>query len=86
MIGVFDYGVRLSTQGDHVVIADVNTNSIAHSNGLQPGMIVTRLNGVTLVRRAPLRLSVDPALAGSRDRRATRPAADRGSIHKRRPS
>ena len=50
MVGVFDYGVRLSDQGDHVVIADVNTNSIAHSNGLQPGMIVTRLNGVTLLR------------------------------------
>jgi signal transduction histidine kinase len=50
MAGISDGGVRLVDQGDHVVISDVNANSVAHANGLQPGMIVTNLDGVTLLR------------------------------------
>jgi signal transduction histidine kinase len=50
MFGAFDSGIRLADQGDHVVIGDVNDHSLAHANGIQRGMIVTRLNGVTLVR------------------------------------
>ena len=50
MVGIHDPGVRLTDQGDHVVITDVNGNSIARANGLQVGMIVTRLNNVALLR------------------------------------
>ncbi len=50
MFGAFDSGIRLAEQGDHVVIADVNDHSLAHAFGLTRGMIVTRLNGVALLR------------------------------------
>lgn len=50
MFGAFDPGIRLSSQGDRIVVGEVNDHSLAHSFGLERGMIVTRLNGVTLLR------------------------------------
>ncbi|MBA2758023.1 MAG: hypothetical protein H0U37_11385 [Chloroflexi bacterium] len=49
-VGRFDSGVRLMTLGDRVVVADVQPRSIAAQNGLRVGMVVTSLQGVTLVR------------------------------------
>jgi signal transduction histidine kinase len=50
MAEVFDPGVRLAQQDDRVLIGSINDHSLAGASGLRPGMIVTRLNGVTLVR------------------------------------
>ncbi len=48
--GRFDSGVRLSTSGEYVVVAEVQPRSIAAVYGLRPGMIITQLQGVTLLR------------------------------------
>jgi signal transduction histidine kinase len=45
----FDSGIRLAMDGEYVVVEEVHEPSIAAQNGLQPGMIVTELQGVTLV-------------------------------------
>ena len=50
MAEVFDPGVRLAQQDDQVLIRGINDHSLAGASGLRPGMIVTRLNGVTLLR------------------------------------
>jgi signal transduction histidine kinase len=48
--GRFDSGIRLTTSGQYVVVSEVQTRSIAAQYGLQPGMVVTELQGVTLIR------------------------------------
>ncbi len=65
-VGQFDSGIRLSTDGqDRVVVAWLNQDSQAWSNGLRPGMIVLRLAGVNLINLPqnvypPGELSPDP--------------------------
>jgi signal transduction histidine kinase len=48
--GTWDPGVRLEVQGDRIVIREVNPNSIAQLNGLQPGFVVVRINELELIR------------------------------------
>jgi signal transduction histidine kinase len=49
-IGRFDPGIRLSIDGQNrVVVADVGQQSVAWANGLRPGMVVLRLEGVALI-------------------------------------
>src|SRR6185436_11226716 len=48
--GRFDSGIRLATSGQYVVVSEVQPRSIASQYGLRPGMIVTELQGVTLVK------------------------------------
>jgi signal transduction histidine kinase len=50
VFGHFDSGIRLSTSGQYVVVSEVQPRSIAAQYGLRPGMIVTDVQGVTLVR------------------------------------
>ena len=48
--GRYESGIRLTTSGEYVVVADVQPRSLATQYGLRPGMVVTELAGVTLVR------------------------------------
>jgi len=48
--GRYDSGIRLSTNGEYVVVSEVEPRSMAAYHGLRPGMIVTELHGLTLVR------------------------------------
>ncbi len=48
--GHFDSGIRLTTSGQYVVVSEVQSHSIAAQYGLRPGMIVTELQGQTLVQ------------------------------------
>ena len=48
--GRYESGIRLSTSGEYVVVSDVEPRSKAAQFGLQPGMIVTELQGMTLIR------------------------------------
>ncbi|MBA2374177.1 MAG: hypothetical protein H0V74_08265 [Chloroflexi bacterium] len=50
VIGRVDTGVRLGIEADRVVILDVRPNSHADNHGLEPGMLVVRLNDRELVR------------------------------------
>ena len=50
MFGRYDPGVRLAASNGRVFITAVNERSIAREAGLAPGMVVTQLNNVTLVR------------------------------------
>ena len=50
MFGRYDPGVRLAATNGRVYITAVNERSIAREAGLAPGMVVTQLNNVTLVR------------------------------------
>lgn len=50
LFGVFDPGVILRDRGDQVIVESVNDHSVAHASGIGTGMIVTTLNGVTLLR------------------------------------
>ncbi len=50
MFGRFDPGVRLTMSSGRVLISAINDHSIARSTGFQAGMIVTQLNGVTLIQ------------------------------------
>jgi predicted metalloprotease with PDZ domain len=50
MFGRFDAGVRLAASDGRVIVTAVNEHSVARSAGIQPGMIVTNLDNVTLVR------------------------------------
>jgi signal transduction histidine kinase len=50
VFGRYDSGIRLGTSNEYVVVTDVQPQSIAAQYGLVPGMIVTELDGVTLVR------------------------------------
>ena len=49
-LGRFESGIRLTTSGEYVVVSEVQPRSVAAQYGLQPGMIVTELQGLTLVR------------------------------------
>jgi signal transduction histidine kinase len=57
----FDSGVRLASNGDHIVVSDVMPGSIAAQYGIQPGMVVTQLQYVTLIEM-PHYVEPDPAL------------------------
>jgi signal transduction histidine kinase len=46
----FDSGIRLTTSGQYVVVSEVQPRSVAAQYGLRPGMVVTDLQGVTLVQ------------------------------------
>src|SRR5688500_8731250 len=49
-LGRFESGIRLTTSGEYVVVSQVQPRSVAAQYGLQPGMIVTELEGLTLIR------------------------------------
>ena len=61
LLGRFDSGVRLAWTGDRVVVSDVIPGSIAAQYGLQPGMVVTTLQYVTLIDM-PHYVEPDPAM------------------------
>ena len=61
LLGRFDSGVRLTTDGSRVIVTDVMPGSIAAQWGLQRGMVVTQLQGVTLIEM-PHYLDPDPAM------------------------
>jgi len=68
LLGRFDSGVRLGTAGPamigvtpRVVVTDVIPGSIAEQNGIQVGMVVTQLQGVTLIE-VPNYIDPDPAM------------------------
>src|SRR5688572_19821177 len=61
VVGHVDNGIRLARSGDHVVVADVQPRSVAALNGLQAGMVVTQLEGVTLIEM-PRYVEPDPAM------------------------
>ena len=61
LLGRFDSGVRLSWTGDRVVVSDVLPGSIAAQYGMQPGMVVTQLQYVTLIEM-PHFVDPDPAM------------------------
>jgi signal transduction histidine kinase len=50
LFGRHDPGVRFAVSDDRVVISEVTEHSYARVYGMEPGMIVTELNGVTLLR------------------------------------
>jgi signal transduction histidine kinase len=50
VFGQFDSGIRLSMSGQYVVVSDVQPRSIAYQYGLRPGMVVTELQGETLIQ------------------------------------
>ncbi len=60
-VGHADNGIRLARSGDHVVVAEVQPRSVAALNGLQAGMVVTQLEGVTLIEM-PRYVEPDPAM------------------------
>ncbi|HEV8698466.1 MAG TPA: ATP-binding protein [Candidatus Limnocylindrales bacterium] len=62
LLGKFDSGVRLTWTGENVVVADVMPGSIAAQYGLQPGMVVTQLQYVTLIEM-PHYVEPDPAMS-----------------------
>lgn len=49
-IGRAENGVALTHDGEHVIVASVEPRSVAAAYGLEPGMVVTSLHDVTLVR------------------------------------
>ncbi len=49
-LGQFESGIRLTTSGEYVVVSEVQPRSIASQYGLRPGMILTELQGLTLIR------------------------------------
>ena len=61
LLGRFDSGVRLGTNGPRVLVTDVIPGSIAAQYGLQIGMVVTQLQGVTLIEM-PHYIDPDPAM------------------------
>ena len=61
LLGKFDSGVRLGLNGDRVVVDQVIPGSIAAQYGLQEGMVVTQLQGVTLIEM-PHYIDPDPAM------------------------
>lgn len=64
LFGVFDPGIVLRDRGDQVVVESVNDHSVAHASGIGSGMVVTQLNGVTLLRLPEL---VYPAIPPTPD-------------------
>jgi signal transduction histidine kinase len=61
LLGRFDSGVRLEWTGDRVVVTDVLPGSIAAQYGMQPGMVATQLQYVTLIEM-PHFVEPDPAM------------------------
>jgi signal transduction histidine kinase len=61
LLGKFDSGVRLGTNGSRVLVTEVVPGSIAEQYGMQPGMVVTQLQGVTLIEM-PHYIDPDPAM------------------------
>ena len=68
LLGRFDSGVRLGTRGPalvgvtpQVVVTDVVPGSVAEQYGIQVGMVVTQLQGVTLIE-VPNYIDPDPAM------------------------
>jgi signal transduction histidine kinase len=61
LLGRFDSGARLAWTGDRVVVTDVIPGSVAAQNGLQVGMVVTKLQYVTLIQM-PSYVEPDPAM------------------------
>jgi len=61
LLGRFDSGVRLGTNGPRVIVTDVIPGSIAAQYGLQVGMVVTQLQNVTLIEM-PHYVDPDPAM------------------------
>ncbi|HEV8281813.1 MAG TPA: ATP-binding protein [Candidatus Limnocylindrales bacterium] len=61
LLGKFDSGVRLTWNGERVVVSDVMPGSIAAQYGLQPGMVVTQLQHVTLIEM-PQFVEPDPGM------------------------
>jgi signal transduction histidine kinase len=61
LLGKFDSGVRLAVNGDRVVVDQVIPGSIASQYGMQEGMVVTQLQGVTLIEM-PHFIDPDPAM------------------------
>ncbi len=49
-LGRFDSGIRLTTSGEYVVVSEVQPRSTAAQYGLRSGMVVTELQGVTLIQ------------------------------------
>lgn len=50
VFGRYESGIRLTTSGEYVVVSEVEPRSKAAQYGLRPGMIVTELQGMTLIR------------------------------------
>jgi signal transduction histidine kinase len=50
VFGRYDSGIRLGTSNEYVVVTGVQPRSTAAQYGLMPGMIVTEVDGVTLIR------------------------------------
>jgi hypothetical protein len=67
MFGRYDPGVRLAASDGRVFIAAVNERSIAREVGFAPGMIVTQLNNVTLIRFPQYVYPEPPAIEPSPD-------------------
>jgi signal transduction histidine kinase len=61
LLGTFDSGVRLRASDGRVVVDQVIPGSIAASVAMQPGMVVTALQGVTLIEM-PHYIEPDPAM------------------------
>jgi signal transduction histidine kinase len=61
LLGKFDSGVRLATNADHVVVEAVVPGSIAAQYAVEPGMVVTQLDGVMLIEM-PHYIDPDPAM------------------------
>ena len=64
LFGRFDPGIVLSTSGPYVVVDRVEPRSLAAQYGLQPGMVVLELQGLTLVQMPQY---VEPATEPSPD-------------------
>lgn len=61
LLGRFDSGIRLGTNGPRVIVTDVIPGSIAAQYGMQTGMVVTQLQNVTLIEM-PHYIDPDPAM------------------------
>ncbi len=61
LLGRYDAGVRLGTDGNRVVVEAVVPGSVAAQSGVQEGMVVTQLNGVPLIEM-PHYVDPDPAM------------------------
>ena len=61
LLGKYDAGVRLAMDGDRVVVETVLPGSIATQYAVEPGMVITQLNEVTLIEM-PQYVDPDPAM------------------------
>jgi len=49
-IAPYDSGIRLAVADDRIVVRDIDQHSFAFRGGIRAGMLLTELNGTTLVR------------------------------------